>query len=401
MSSSEKNNPINVAVAGLGWFGSGLVQELAHWPQITLKVVFEQDTQKAHEVLAVADFAKEDVTVSGDLQEIAGLNDIQVVFDATGNVLAGAKAALLAIEAGMHFITVSSELDSLIGPVLKKTADEKGVIYSNSDGDQPGVLGRLIPEVMSLGFSIELAGNCKGFLDAHKTPEDVIPWVKPGQNPKMIAAFTDGSKQSMELAVVANAFGLKPDVRGMHGIRTTKATLVEDFRKTTQSSGIVDYSLGIDGVDQGAGVFVVGRKEGGRVRVDMNYLKKGDGPDYLFFRDHHLCYIEAPRSIIDAAVYNRPTIAPAGHHADVIAIAKRDLKPGEKFDGIGGYTIYGLIEKAETVKEEVLLPFGLAEYAVTTCAIKKDTPITYEMVEFSEENVVLELRREQDNRVRS
>ncbi|MCK5178220.1 MAG: hypothetical protein KAR32_01720, partial [Candidatus Omnitrophica bacterium] len=162
MNASKKNNPINVAVAGLGWFGSGLVQELAHWPEISLKVIFEQDTQKAYEMLAAAGFAKEDVTVSGDLQDIAGLNDIQVVFDATGNVLAGAKAALSTIEAGMHFITVSSELDSLIGPVLKKKADEKGVIYSNSDGDQPGVLGRLIPEVMSFGFSIELAGNCKG-----------------------------------------------------------------------------------------------------------------------------------------------------------------------------------------------------------------------------------------------
>jgi len=418
LNKQEKNQElINVAILGCGWFGSGLIEELAHWPLIQPKVVFEQNIERAVEALISSGVSKNNIVivrsikdlnielkrkdrhiVAENLEFISDLKDIQVVFDATGNILTGAKAAMMSFENGMHFVTVSSELDSTIGPILKKKAQEKGVIYSNSDGDQPGVLGRLILEVKSFGFSIELAGNCKGFLDVHKTPDDIIPWLKPGQNPRMITSFTDGSKQSMEMVVVANAFELSPDVRGMHGLKTTKATLVEDFMKVISNGGhgVVDYSLGIDGIDQGGGVFVIGKKEGKRVQEDMSYLKKGSGPYYLFFRDHHLCHIEAPRSIVDVVACHCPTIAPCGHFADVIAVAKRDLKSGEKLDGVGGYTVYGLIEKSKITKAENFLPLGLAEYAVMKKPIKRDMPITYAMVNFPEENYILKIRNEQD-----
>ncbi|MBN1870922.1 MAG: dTDP-4-dehydrorhamnose reductase [Candidatus Omnitrophica bacterium] len=409
---------INAAILGCGWFGSGLILELAHWPSIRPKVVFEQDVNRAVGALvssgiskgrimvakSAADFSSglkqnDRYIIADDLALISDLIDVDVVLDMTGNILAGTNAALMSIDRGIHFITASSELDSTIGPILHKKALGKGVIYSNSDGDQPGVLGRLITEVKSFGFSIEAAGNCKGFLDVHKTPDDIMPWVKPGQNPRMITAFTDGTKQGMELAVVANAFGLRPDVRGMHGLRTTKADLVRDFVKAISGSGIVDYCLGIDGIDQGGGVFVIGKKEGKRVQVDMNYLKKGDGPYYLFFRDHHLCYIEAPRSIIDVVVHNRPTIAPLGHYADVFAAAKRDLKAGEKPDGIGGYSVYGVIDSAKTVEDENLLPMGLTEYCRLKKNVSRDEPLTYAAVEFVEENVVVQLIMSRKNRV--
>jgi len=129
----------------------------------------------------------------------------------------------------------------------------------------------------------------------------------------------------------------------------------------------------------------------------MSYLKKGSGPYYLFFRDHHLCHIEAPRSIVDVVVCNCPTIAPSGHYADVFAVAKRDLKSGEKLDRVGEYTVYGLIERSKVTKAENLLPLGLTEYAVMTCDVNKDTPITYDMVEFPKDNLVLKLRKEQDD----
>jgi predicted homoserine dehydrogenase-like protein len=154
--------------------------------------------------------------------------------------------------------------------------------------------------------------------------------------------------------------------------------------------------LGINGINQGAGVFVVSKREGDDVLRDMDYLKKGKGPYYLFFRDHHLCYFEAPKSIVDVALFNIPTIAQNEKVADSFAVAKRDLKAGRKLDGIGGYTIYGLIDRAEIVKEQNLLPIGLAEYAVLTCNVEKDMPITYDMIDFPEDNLVVKLRKEQD-----
>ena len=95
-------------------------------------------------------------------------------------------------------------------------------------------------------------------------------------------------------------------------------------------------------------------------------------------------------------MFNIATIAPKGQFADVLTVAKKDMKAGQKLDGIGGYTVYGLIDRAEVVREQNLLPLGLSEYAQLTCDVKIDEPITYDMVDFPRENVVLQLRRQQD-----
>lgn len=403
---------INIAVLGTGWFGSGLIQELFRYRGMEPRVVFTQDAEKATDILADNGVSRSNIRavrtpaelrrgldkgqylVSEVSELIAELKGIDAVFDTTGNILFGAQAALDTLQNGRHFITISAELDCAVGSELAAIAAENKVIYSVCDGDQPGCLARVIHEAKSFGMEIIVAGNCKGFLDVHKTPEDIMPWVRPGQNPKMITAFTDGTKQAMELATVANAFGLKPDKRGMHGPKTSKSSLVQDFLKIITQKGVVDYTLGIDGVDQGGGIFVIGKREGDRISEDMAYLKKGEGPYYLFFRDHHLCYFEAPRSISDVVLLGVPTMAPIGRSADVFAVAKRDLKAGERLDGIGGYTVYGLIDAAETVRAQNLFPVGLAEQAVVNTDIPQDVPLTWKMIDLAEDNVVLQLMRQ-------
>ena len=152
--------------------------------------------------------------------------------------------------------------------------------------------------------------------------------------------------------------------------------------------------MGIN-INLGMTVFVIGKREGDFVSEALEYYRMGKGPYYLFFRDHHLCHFEAPKSIADAVLFNIPTIAPKAKVADVFAVAKKDLKKGEKLDGIGGYTVYGLIDRAEVVKEENLLPLGLAEYAVLKKDVAMDTPISCDMIDFPEDNLVLRLRREE------
>ncbi len=82
--------------------------------------------------------------------------------------------------------------------------------------------------------------------------------------------------------------------------------------------------------------------------------------------------------------------------ADVVAVAKRDLKRGDVLDGGGGFTVNGVIEKAETAHEEDLLPLGLA----SGLELQRDVPlgagITYGAVELNEDSFVLQMRREQD-----
>lgn len=406
------HRPICVAVLGAGWFGRGLVGELSRQDRFRPSVVFSRKIEAASAAFIKAGIPQDRIHVltghergeerrilyyaCDDWQKIFEHRFVDVVFDATGDILFGAQVAVECFKQGIPFVTISSELDATIGYCLNTMARSQGCVYTNSDGDQPGVLGRLIHDVSAMGFEIAVAGNCKGFLDAHKTPDDIKPWVQPGHNPRMVTAFTDGTKQGLELAVVANAFGLNPDRRGMHGPTVTKNTLVDTFSRLMSQEGIVDFVLGINGVDQGGGVFVIGKRTGETVASDMEYLKKGKGPYYLFFKDEHLCYFESPRTIAEAVEDRHAAIAPQGLSADVITMAKRDIKAGEQIDGIGGYSVYGQIESYAVARSERLLPIGLSQFARAKKDISCDTPVSYDMVEFEEDNLVLQLRKLQD-----
>ena len=64
--------------------------------------------------------------------------DLDVIIEATGVTEAGTYHAWTALEAGKHVIMANVETDVLVGPLLKKKADEKGLVYSMAYGDQPG-----------------------------------------------------------------------------------------------------------------------------------------------------------------------------------------------------------------------------------------------------------------------
>ena len=409
----ERKKPVSVAVVGCGWFGAGVVRELFRIRGMRVSAIISRTPARAAAVYAECGVPEKEVLAAGDsgpvptkkrilssdIEIIRQPKGIDVVFEATGSVLAGAQAALAAVESGKHFVTVNSEMDATIGLRLASIARENGVVYSNSDGDQPGCLARLINEASMMGFRPRVAGNCKGFMDVHQTPKGVLPFVPKGQDPVKSCSYADGSKQSVELAVVANAFGYPPRKRGMFGPVTTKQGLVSTFGGLadlkSEGPAFVDYVMGINGVDQGAGVFVVASREGERIRSDMEYMKKGKGPDYLFFRDHHLCYLEAASSIAEAALFATPTLAPKGRHAEVIAIAKRALPAGQRLDGIGGHDCYGLIERADIAAQENLLPLGLAGFATLKQDVPKDAPLAYPLVEL-EDNPAVRLRKEQE-----
>jgi predicted homoserine dehydrogenase-like protein len=209
----------------------------------------------------------------------------------------------------------------------------------------------------------------------------------------MVCAFTDGTKMNLENAVVANATGLVPARRGMHGVRTTLSQAVTDFQHILSRPGIVDYTLG---GDFGGGVFVIGRSED-RERVGhyFDYLKMGPGPDYLFFRPYHLCHVETGLSVAEAVLYGEATIAPRGAPvAEVVAIAKRDLQAGEVLDGIGGETVYGEIDVVDQARDFV--PVGLSEGIRLTAPVAAGEPIPRCAVEVPEGEYVWSLRMLQD-----
>ena len=110
-----------------------------------------------------------------------------------------------------------------------------------------------------------------------------------------------------------------------------------------------------------------------------------------------LVAVEVPISIAKAALYGQPTGTPLPTPvADAITVAKRDLKAGEILDGSGGYTVNGLIERANIARAENLLPLGLPDGIKLKCDVSKGEAIPYDMVELDEDSFVLKLRRLQD-----
>jgi predicted homoserine dehydrogenase-like protein len=78
-----------------------------------------------------------------------------------------------------------------------------------------------------------------------------------------------------------------------------------------------------------------------------------------------------------AVVLEDATVAPTGGpRCEVVAVAKRDLRAGERIDGIGGFCVYGLIENAPAARQAEALPMGLCEGSTLRRDVPCDTVLT-------------------------
>ena len=392
-----EGTPIRVAIAGAGFVGRALVHQINLTPGMTASVVISRRVDRGVAAFADTGSIPADIQVCHTSREVTqavgrgarvvvpepwmlrDVGAIDVVVDATGDVEFGALLAASSLIAGQDVVSLNFETDATVGPILARLAAQLGRAYGGSDGDQPGVLTRLISYVKGLGLDVAAAVNCKGFLDVHATPETIRPWSeKQGTSLKMTTAFTDGTKMQIENCSVANATGMRVLKRGMVGVETTLADAVGDFSQILGEAPVVEYTLG---GDFGSGVFVIARGADPEFQAPyLQYLKMGEGPNYMFFRPWHLVQFETPLSIAETVLHGQPTIKPAGAPVtQVVTVAKRPIEPGETLGPIGGFDHYGLVDNIN--ESSGLLPVGLAEGSVLTERVDTDQPITLDAVE--------------------
>ena len=73
------------------------------------------------------------------------------------------------------------------------------------------------------------------------------------------------------------------------------------------------------------------------------------------------------------------------------------MKKGQTLEGIGGKDVYGQIISHIDQRKKNLLPIGLiTKKTKLKVDVKKDEPITYDMVELEEDQVIIKLRKKQD-----
>lgn len=324
--------------------------------------------------------------VTENPEAMARADGLEAIVEVTGSMDFALSAILAAIGTGKHVVQMNAELDGTVGPLLKVKADKAGVVYTFSDGDQPGVEANLLRFVQGIGVKPVLAGNIKGLQDPYRTPTTQKAFAeKWGQNPYMVTSFADGTKISFEQAIVANGFSMSVARRGMIGpdfsggdptaplkpLETFVPALAEYLEGA--KSGIVDYVVG---ATPGPGVFVLGTHDDPRQQHYLNLYKLGAGPYYVFYTPYHLCHFELPNSVARAVLFKDAVLAPAGRPCvGVIAVAKKDIAEGEVLDGFGGYALYGVADNADVIAREGLLPIGLAEGSRATRAIRKDEPL--------------------------
>ena len=453
---ARQGKSINVAVAGLGQMGKSLVSHLNDLAGFKILAVADKDPKKVADMIEILGITESEIfkvwtgiyecqagilgngkawdmirdskideiinisnkidanikieiekafeegriLFTDDVRILPGIENIDIVVDATGYTEVGAFVALSSIAGKKHVVTLNVETDITVGPILKKMSKDYGVVYTLSAGDEPAALKELYDFADGLGLEVICAGKGKNNpLNMEANPATLADYAaSKGSSAKMMTSFVDGTKSMVEMACLSNATGLIPDCRGMHGARVSIKELAKTFSLKKDGgildrTGVVDFAIG----DLAPGVFLVYSTKNKMIKDVLNYLALGQGPNYLLYRPYHLTSIETPLSIARVYFDREPWIVPSGGLvSDVLTVAKKDLAPGEIIDGIGGYMVYGLIDLYETTSKEKLLPIGLSQGCILKKCVKKGEPISYDDVDFPSDTLLLQLRKLQD-----
>jgi predicted homoserine dehydrogenase-like protein len=374
----REGNPVRVGLVGAGAIGAAIARQLLS-PVVGMELVAVAGRDRGRVERIVRGSA---ARVSDDPLLVCSAPDVDVIVEATGDLEAGARVTLEAIEHGKHVVLANAELAATLGPILRVRSDENDVVVSYTDGDEPGILMNLYRYATAIGCRPVLAGNVKGLLDPYRTPETQRDFAAQwGMKPNMVTSFADGTKLSMEMTLVANATGFGVARRGMMGHRCAHVKEVPALfdGDALLERGLVDFVLG---AEPGSGGFLVVHDDEPWRREWMRYFKLGDGPFYVFYQPWHLPHVEAPLTAARAVLFHDAAVSPRdGPVCEVVTLAKRDLPAGERLDGIGGFTCYGSIENVEVSRAERLLPMALSGDCILTRDVARDEPIGVEDVD--------------------
>jgi predicted homoserine dehydrogenase-like protein len=410
-------NPIRVGIVGCGQMGSGLAHSINNVVGMTVAAVADTEPERGVATFTGMGWSRDDIVLTdtlGPAQDalVAGravvtadallmpqLESVDANVEATGVPDVGAHVAWLSVMNGKPIIMLNVETDVTVGAILSRLALKAGSIYTVASGDEPGVCKMLYEQATLMGFEVVCLGKGKNNpLNLGATPDSARQEaLSKGMNPKILAAFQDGTKTMIEMAAVSNATGLLPDVPGMHGPEAEVEDLARVFVPKEDGGifsrrGTVDYSTG----KVAPGVFAIVYAADARMRKDMQFITHAEGPYYLHYRPYHLCDLETPQSVAEAVLFGERTIASDAINSEVVAVAKRDLKAGWKVKGIGGEDWYGTIVTAEDARTQEAVPIGVAAGGTVTTDVRKGELLTRQSFAPDQDTFVYRLRRMQD-----
>ncbi len=431
---AAQNKPIRIGLIGAGKFGSMYLAQVPRTPGVHLAGIADLSPDAARANLARVGWARErtmasslddavkqgSTFVSDDWRALVSHPAIDVIVECTGNPIAAVEHCLAAFDHGKHVVNVTVEADAFCGPLLARKAAEKNVVYSMAFGDQPALICDLVDWARTCGFPVVAAGRGHKWLPhfAQSTPDTVWGYygltpeqaARGGLNPKMFNSFLDGSKPSIESTAVSNATALAVPSNGL----LYPPASVEDIPFVTrpkseggvlEKKGMVEVisSLEADGrkipYDIRMGVWVTVEAETDYIKncfEEYNAHTDPSGRYFTLYKRWHLIGLEVGVSVASVALRGEPTGVATAWDADVVATAKRDLRPGETLDGEGGYTVWGKLLPANKSAAMGGLPLGLAHDVKLVRAVAQGQSLTWDDVVIDTTTHAYRIRREME-----
>jgi len=429
-----EQRPIRIGLIGAGKFGSMYLAQIPRTPGVHLVGIADLSPEAARNNLARVGWdihqtqaqtldqaiQQGSTHISEDWQSLVRHPAIDIVVECTGSPLHAVDHILEAFAHGKHVVNVTVEADAFCGPLLATRAQAAGVVYSMAFGDQPALICDLVDWARTCGFPVVAAGRGHKWLPhfCESTPETV--WghygltpeqaQRGGLNPKMFNSFLDGSKPSIESTAVSNATGLGVPSNGL----LYPPASVEDIPFVTrpiseggvlERKGMVEVisSLETNGrkipYDIRMGVWVTVEAETDYIKncfEEYNAHTDPSGRYFTLYKRWHLIGLEVGVSVASVALRQEPTGVATHWHADVVATAKRDLRPGELLDGEGGYTVWGKLLPASTSQRMGGLPLGLAHGVKVIRPIAKGQSLCWDDVSMDTTTHAYKIRREME-----
>jgi predicted homoserine dehydrogenase-like protein len=292
-------------------------------------------------------------------------------------------------------------------------------------GDQPALICELVDWARTTGFDVVGAGKGTKYLPAYhaSTPETVWDFygfseeqVAHGDfNAKIFNSFLDGTKSSIEMAAVANATGLGVPATGL----AFPPASVDELPSVVipradggvlERPGTVEVvsSLRRDGSEIAAhlrwGVYVTFTSDNAytlKCLPEYGVTTDPSGRYAALYRPYHFIGLELGMSVASLLVRGEPTGQPRSFSADAVAVAKSDLRAGQRLDGEGGATVHGICVPASRSLAEGLLPIGLSGGVVLVADVRAGRPVRWIDVAFDADDPTVAERRRMEGEHRS
>ena len=422
----NRSKPIRIGFIGCGKFVSMFLAQYNQLEKIQIDSIVDVNTEKAKKNCLNSGLNEKTISNINFTNSLDNTleRDIEIYIEATGNPIIGTVHATKIINNKKHIILVNVEADVTCGKFLSDLANKNNVVCSMAYGDQPSLIMEQIEWARLNGFQVICAGKGTKYHPTfeYSTPETVWDHYgltkeraekESGMNPKMFNSFLCGDKSAIEMCAVSNAADLKCPKDGL----TFPPVGVYDIAKKLipkDEGGLIDHSGQVEVIssidleknvienDLRWGVYIVIKAQNEYVKncfKDYGMVTDSSGNYSAIWRPYHYIGLELAQSIYSISLDLKPTGFTKNYNSDVAAIAKKDLKVGEKLDGEGGFCARGKLISSQKSKEDRILTLGLTDNAIVKRNIKKDELIKLSDVDLDLPKEVLEAREYQYNSI--